>query len=262
MKTGATAVTFSSKKDKFLIVKRSESKKSHPGMWEFPGGKVNPEEKPREAVIRELREETKLHGQVIRTGEKGAVRYQEGSYMIHPFLIMVDSGKVRLSKEHSEYEWIDIEDIEKYNTVPGIEEELRSLKLLKEPMKVVACVLKERYTDKILLMKRVQDIRLYSGKWEFPSGKIKKQEDPHDAAIRELKEETGQSLKPARKGAPVKLDTDYGPIEVHPFLFVTESDDIVKNWEHDRHEWIQISDVDNYETVPGLKRDLESLDIQ
>ena len=39
-----------------LIAQRPEGK-SMAGLWEFPGGKVEPGERPEEAVIREMREE-------------------------------------------------------------------------------------------------------------------------------------------------------------------------------------------------------------
>ena len=39
-----------------LIAERPEGKKLA-GLWEFPGGKLEPDERPEEALIRELREE-------------------------------------------------------------------------------------------------------------------------------------------------------------------------------------------------------------
>ncbi|MEL6877652.1 MAG: (deoxy)nucleoside triphosphate pyrophosphohydrolase [Pseudomonadota bacterium] len=42
--------------DRFLMHKRP-LEKHHGGLWEFPGGKVELTENPRDAVIRELREE-------------------------------------------------------------------------------------------------------------------------------------------------------------------------------------------------------------
>lgn len=42
---------------RFLMQRRDPLAKRFPGLWEFPGGKVEPGETPREAVVRELEEE-------------------------------------------------------------------------------------------------------------------------------------------------------------------------------------------------------------
>ncbi len=42
--------------DRVLLAQRPEGK-SLAGLWEFPGGKIEPGERPEEALIRELREE-------------------------------------------------------------------------------------------------------------------------------------------------------------------------------------------------------------
>ena len=42
--------------DRILLAQRPEGK-SMAGLWEFPGGKVEPDETPEHALIRELREE-------------------------------------------------------------------------------------------------------------------------------------------------------------------------------------------------------------
>ncbi|MDT2020972.1 (deoxy)nucleoside triphosphate pyrophosphohydrolase [Methylocella sp. CPCC 101449] len=42
--------------DRILIAQRPEGKKLA-GLWEFPGGKIDPGERPEAALIRELREE-------------------------------------------------------------------------------------------------------------------------------------------------------------------------------------------------------------
>ncbi len=51
--------------DRFLVGRRSENLPLG-GFWEFPGGKLEPDESPREAAERECREETGLHVHVTR----------------------------------------------------------------------------------------------------------------------------------------------------------------------------------------------------
>ena len=55
-----------------------------------------------------------------------------------------------------------------------------------EYMDVVAAVIKEG--DRILIAKRKEGSYM-AGRWEFPGGKVEKGENPHQALIREIKEE-------------------------------------------------------------------------
>ena len=50
------AVALIDRDGRVLVAERPEGK-SMAGLWEFPGGKVEPDETPEEALIRELREE-------------------------------------------------------------------------------------------------------------------------------------------------------------------------------------------------------------
>jgi 8-oxo-dGTP diphosphatase len=52
----AVAVALVDADDRVLIAQRPEGK-ALAGLWEFPGGKVEPGERPEDALIRELREE-------------------------------------------------------------------------------------------------------------------------------------------------------------------------------------------------------------
>ena len=49
-----------------LIAKRPADK-AMPGLWEFPGGKIEPGERPEDAIIREIREELGIVDKVYKT---------------------------------------------------------------------------------------------------------------------------------------------------------------------------------------------------
>jgi 8-oxo-dGTP diphosphatase len=44
-------------RDGRVLIARRPSGKEHAGLWEFPGGKIEPNERPEQALIRELKEE-------------------------------------------------------------------------------------------------------------------------------------------------------------------------------------------------------------
>lgn len=121
----ATAVTFNHEKGKFLILHRSEDREVNPGKWDFPSGRIDDEE-PKNAALRELNEETGLKGTVLRSGNSFHVETQDGEFQIHPFLVKA-SGKVELSEEHSEFEWIEPEELEEFDTVEGLKKDLEKV---------------------------------------------------------------------------------------------------------------------------------------
>lgn len=124
----ATAVTFNSGKGKFLLLKRSDDREIHPGKWDFPSGHIDNEE-PRKAALRELKEETGFKGTVLNTGKPFTLDAEGGRFKVHPFLIKVE-GKPKLSREHQEYEWIEPEDLKEFETVEGLEEDLKKVDIV------------------------------------------------------------------------------------------------------------------------------------
>ena len=55
---------------------------------------------------------------------------KERSWVIMPFLCEVKSKNVKLDHENVEFRWINYKDIKDYQTVPGLEKDLKVLGLI------------------------------------------------------------------------------------------------------------------------------------
>lgn len=119
----AVAVTYHPGKDSFLLLKRGEDADVFPGRWDFPGGHLESDEEPREAVLRELKEETGMLGTVIRAGESHVVDTEHGSYRLHPFLVKVDEEEIELSDEHVDSRWVEPREVQEMETVKELEKD-------------------------------------------------------------------------------------------------------------------------------------------
>ena len=113
---GEVAVSVTINKGKILIMKRSK-KTSSSGKWAFPGGKIREDEEASEAVLRELDEETGLNGKIRKKGEPCIDGGELGRWKLHPFLIETDKRKVELNHEHSDYRWVEKDEIEDLDTL-------------------------------------------------------------------------------------------------------------------------------------------------
>lgn len=83
------------------------------GLWEFPGGKVEPGEKPEQAVIRELNEETGLNTAVLRPFITVKHAYSHFKITLHSFLCIRISGEAS-ARESAEVRWIRPEELNNY----------------------------------------------------------------------------------------------------------------------------------------------------
>lgn len=124
----AKSVTFHRESGEYLIVKRAEHD-TNPGLWEFPGGGVEAEDR-RETALRELREETGLEGDVKQEGSPTVVEKDSLKFRFHPFLIHVETREVELSHEHQKHRWVELSEIESFETVEGVKQDLKSVGVL------------------------------------------------------------------------------------------------------------------------------------
>ncbi|MBI2105471.1 NUDIX domain-containing protein [Candidatus Woesearchaeota archaeon] len=114
-------------KDKILLLKRNSNMEMHPGKWSFPGGKVISGETLFQTLQREVKEETGLE---ILDNKKYISDYTftrpSGKNTIgFCFLVNAKSQNVKLSKEFTDSSWIIPKDIESYDSIPYLREEVK-----------------------------------------------------------------------------------------------------------------------------------------
>ena len=101
--------------DRYLICQRPRHKR-HGGLWEFPGGKIEPYESLLDAARREMREE--LGVDVSGVGETLLAVADAGSPFVIEFVPVEIAGHPRCL-EHSALEWRDLEDLAARELAPS-----------------------------------------------------------------------------------------------------------------------------------------------
>lgn len=115
------------------------------------------------------------------------------------------------------------------------------------------------YEKLILLLKRSENSMVMPSLWEFPSGYMKEFESAENAALREIKEETGLVADIEKTAKPLCLVESERRWIVIPFLVSVGSKAIFISSEHSEYTWIKPSDLIKFSTVIGTKRVLDCL---
>ena len=119
--------------------------------------------------------------------------------------------------------------------------------------------------EKILLLKRSDQVKSMRGLWAGISGIIEKNEVPLSRAKIEIFEEAGikeTQLELLKEIDAIKIfSPQYKNHEWHvfPFLFNAKNTEIKLNWENSEFQWIKPTDIVNYKTVPDLYKILSNL---
>jgi 8-oxo-dGTP diphosphatase len=93
-------------KSELLIIKRRDNDQHKPGMWDVPGGRLEPGENPFLGLIRETKEETSLNVEILNPLAVHHFTRDDGQIItMITFLCKLKTNKITLSKEHSEFLW-------------------------------------------------------------------------------------------------------------------------------------------------------------
>ncbi len=120
---------------------------------------------------------------------------------------------------------------------------------------VVAAIIKKDNHFLIVQRNRKKHMGL---KWEFPGGKVEKNETFEEALLREIKEELNIKIVLKDKIAEEKYKDKKIDIVLHYYLCIQESGTIILN-EHENLAWIEKKDFEKYDFVEGDGNILSSL---
>ena len=129
--------------------------------------------------------------------------------------------------------------------------------------KIVTSFIKD--DSKLLILKRSDKVKTMKGLWAGISGIIENNEEPLSRAKIEIFEEAGivedeitlvKAAEEMRVNSPQYKNHEW---EIFPFLFEATNPTVKLNWENSDFKWIDIEDLETYETVPSLQKVLFNL---
>jgi 8-oxo-dGTP diphosphatase len=101
------------KGDELLVGQRPENN-SLPGLWEFPGGKIEAAEDPEEALARELNEELGIEADIGDLKISVTHSFGEVNILILFYEVLYWKGEPR-PKHHLQIEWVSAEELARRN---------------------------------------------------------------------------------------------------------------------------------------------------
>jgi len=104
-----TCAVIRNDENEILVVQRGEAT-DHPFKWEFPGGKLAPEETEEECIIREIDEE--LSVEIVICGKLTIVDHDYGHKKIRLIPFICDTlDDMPFLSEHIAYKWVEEKDL-------------------------------------------------------------------------------------------------------------------------------------------------------
>ncbi len=103
--------------DKVFICRRNANK-TLGGYWEFPGGKIEKEEKPEFALERELKEELEMQVTVNEYFKTEIHKYEKFTIELIAYNCKFIDANFRML-DHDAYEWVNIKELKNWKLAPA-----------------------------------------------------------------------------------------------------------------------------------------------
>ena len=104
-------------KNRLLIAKR-HSKDPLGGKWEFPGGKIEPDETPQECLVREIKEELGVDVEIGPFYDDNVYSSQDHDIHLLFYWAEVINGEV-IPVVHDDLKWITIDELANFDFAPA-----------------------------------------------------------------------------------------------------------------------------------------------
>ena len=91
----------------------------HALKWEFPGGKVEPGEEPREALVRELREELGIEARIADEIERYDFSYSAGHMTRLIFFLVTEFSGEPVNLDFEQIAWVERSRLPDYDFLEG-----------------------------------------------------------------------------------------------------------------------------------------------
>jgi 8-oxo-dGTP diphosphatase len=101
-----------------VLLTRRKPEVPYPHLWEFPGGKVEKGEDPKDCVIREIREELGIEITVTSIYDAVYFRYPERDVLVLAWLCNWTSGKVQ-NIDVADHRWVAPSEIPSFDLLPA-----------------------------------------------------------------------------------------------------------------------------------------------
>ncbi len=98
------------------------------GMWEFPGGKIEPGESPEDALKREIQEELGVDITIEELLCTTEYDYPSFHLTMHCYLCGIETGEIEL-REHKSARWLTTELLDNVEWLPADREVVEKLKV-------------------------------------------------------------------------------------------------------------------------------------
>lgn len=104
-------------KDEILVIQRADSQKSGTGLWQLPGGKINDQETPIEAAVREIDEEVGIQidkerlKKVVELVDTWLIGDKADFITMNLFIYNVSNKQTCVSKEFKNHKWLKLSEV-------------------------------------------------------------------------------------------------------------------------------------------------------